>query len=105
MTVQATALRLHGSLSSNLQAAVTSAERLRSSRIYPETLSFWSQLLDYASNEKDKVPPSELGRVDYLIDRLEAEVSMLAAFQDDGEAEASRREQLAVDRRGSLRQD
>src|SRR4028118_2271951 len=84
MIAQATALRLHGSLLSNLQAAVTSAERLRSSKIYSETLSFWSQLLSLALDEKSKVPAAELGRVEHLIERLEAEVLMRMAEPGQG---------------------
>ncbi len=39
-------MKLHGTLVSNLRAAVKSANRLHGQRVYPETLYHWEKLLD-----------------------------------------------------------
>jgi hypothetical protein len=38
-------MRLYGTLATNLQDAITSAERFRGHAVYPDTVTHWADLL------------------------------------------------------------
>jgi hypothetical protein len=65
---------LHGSLVENLEAAVDSAQRLRGRRIYPQTLQFWSDLLEVARRAMDVMIDSDTPRIVVLTDQLQFEI-------------------------------
>ena len=41
-------IKLHGTVENNLRAALVSARRLRGHPVHPDTIRYWSELLDYA---------------------------------------------------------
>ena len=68
-------MMLHGPVSSNLEAALASARRLRNQRVHPETLSFWYRLLDHASVSSSDMRPANRAKVGALISELESELA------------------------------
>ena len=41
-------MKLYGSLTQNLEAAVASAVRLRETSVYPDTIEYWRALVSYS---------------------------------------------------------
>jgi hypothetical protein len=73
-------MELHGSLIVNLEAAVRSAQRLRGQPLYPETLKFWSELLEMARRIMGTMIDSDTPRIASLADQLDIEIK---AFCDN----------------------
>jgi hypothetical protein len=67
-------MKLDGSLTANLEAAVRSSQRLRGQRVYPETLQFWSELLATARRVMATMTDSDTPRIASLADQLEVEI-------------------------------
>jgi hypothetical protein len=61
---------LDGSIITNLRAAVQSSQRLRDSHVYPETLSFWSELLEHAYSVEEPRDPRTHAEFQQLIQAL-----------------------------------
>jgi hypothetical protein len=67
-------VKLYGTLAANLDAALISAERLRSQKVYSETLSYWGELLTLA---RQTLPTDALANghpIAVSADRLEREL-------------------------------
>jgi len=67
-------MKLDGSLTANLEAAVRSSQRLRGQKVYPETLQFWSELLATARRVMGATIDSETPRIASLAVQLELEI-------------------------------
>ena len=67
-------MNLHGSLVENLEAALESTRRLRGQRVYPDTVEFWSELLDTARRVLATVIDANSPAVASLADQLELEL-------------------------------
>jgi hypothetical protein len=67
-------MELHGTIATNLRAAVTSATRLAGRPVYQDTLIYWTDLLHQARRARDRDVASESAEVDQLIAALEAEI-------------------------------
>jgi len=65
---------IHGSLASNLQAALTSARRYRGHPVHSDTVAFWSELLQHARALKAE-GNEEASTIDPLLAELDAAVS------------------------------
>jgi hypothetical protein len=65
---------LHGSLVSNLEAAVDSARRHRNKQVYPETLQHWSDLVTEARKVLASAIDVDSAAVRRLADALDAEI-------------------------------
>ena len=68
-------MELHGSLLENISAAIASARRLRGHRIYPDTLSYWDELLHQARRELVSQAGEERLALRKLILELESEIA------------------------------
>ena len=68
-------MELHGSLVSNLEAAVYSARRHHDKRIYPETLRFWGHLIEHARKELSSRITTDTTAIRRLADELEREIA------------------------------
>ena len=67
-------MELHGSLVVNLEAAILSAQRLRGRPLYPETLQFWSELLEMARRVLGTLIDSDTTWIASLSDQLDIEI-------------------------------
>ena len=67
-------MELHGNLIENLRAAIQSSKRLQGRPVYPETLQFWSQLLEMARRRPDEPFDFNGGEVTALAYQLEHEI-------------------------------
>jgi hypothetical protein len=74
-------MKLHGSIATNLSAAIDSAKRLRGSPVHNDTLKFWRDLLSCARAEKRALGPDDAAALDPLIAELQ---SQLAAREQHG---------------------
>lgn len=72
-------MELHGSLIVNLEAAVRSAQRLRGQPLYPETLQFWSELLEMARRVMATMTDSDTPRIASLAGQLDIEIRAFRA--------------------------
>jgi hypothetical protein len=77
-------MKLDGSVTANLEAAVRSAQRLRGQKVYPETLQFWSELLATARHVMGTMIDSETPRIASLADQLELEIRAFRGDECDG---------------------
>jgi hypothetical protein len=68
-------VRLHGSLVSNLEAAVDSALRHRGKLLYPDTLQHWGGLTRYAEKVLRTKIDTDSAAVRRLTDKLIAELA------------------------------
>lgn len=64
-------MELHGTIASNLEAALASAERLRGHSVYKETITYWNDLLHQARRARKRGATSNDKRLAELIGRLE----------------------------------
>jgi hypothetical protein len=69
-------MELYGTLTDNLEAALLSVTRLRGQKVYPETISYWHELLDYARIESPSLRGRERSLSERLADQLERALSM-----------------------------
>jgi hypothetical protein len=67
-----------GTLASNLQAAITSAERLRGHPVHRDTLEFWRELLAFARSRKRMAEGSRAE-----VEGLVAELQLLVAAHEE----------------------
>jgi hypothetical protein len=67
-------MELDGSLVRNLEAALASAKRLRGKRVYPDTVSYWLELVRYARGALDSRRTREMAEVRRLSEQLMAEI-------------------------------
>lgn len=65
---------IHGSLATNLQAALASARRYRGHPVHAETIGFWSDLLQHARALKAE-GNEETSIIDPLLAELDAAVA------------------------------
>ena len=65
---------IHGSLASNLQAALASARRYRGHPVHAETIAFWSELLQHARALKAE-GNEEASIIDPLLAELDAAIA------------------------------
>lgn len=65
-------MELHGKLVSNLESAVDSARRHRGRPVYPDTLQYWANLLEYAREVIRLAIDADAPAVRRLADSLEA---------------------------------
>jgi DNA-binding IclR family transcriptional regulator len=68
-------MELHGTIASNLEAALSSAARLRGHPVYKETITYWSELLHQARRARERGVAADDARLAVLISRLEAELA------------------------------
>lgn len=71
-------MELSGTLPENLNAAITSARRLRGSAVHRDTLAFWQDLLAFARARLQR-GINDAGEVTRLTDELAGELSLRAA--------------------------
>ena len=71
---------LDGSLTSNLRAAIASAERLRGHSVHKDTLEFWAELVAYARTRK-KLSEANRIKAEAMATEL---ASLLAEHQERG---------------------
>ena len=64
-------MEIHGSITSNLQAAVVSSRRLKGHPIHRDTLQFWSDLLSEARATRAAAVGSDEPELEQLIAELE----------------------------------
>ncbi|WP_129790553.1 hypothetical protein [Sphingosinicella sp. CPCC 101087] len=69
-------MKLDGSLSQNLKAAIRSADNLRASSVHEDTLQFWRDLIGHARAECGNVGPEARNEVEQLIDQLQNRLSL-----------------------------
>jgi hypothetical protein len=67
-------MKLDGSLSDNLRAAVRSAKRLRGHHVHRDTLEFWRNLLSHARTAARNPPIERSDEIDALIAELQGEL-------------------------------
>jgi hypothetical protein len=68
-------MKVHGSIESNLTAAVRSARRLRGHPVHADTLEYWDELLHHARRERVSGYPQEGHVLGRLIIDLETEIA------------------------------
>jgi hypothetical protein len=68
-------MKLHGSLANNLEAALTSARRLKGHPIHKDTLVFWSDLRAHARVQKNAAGSEVSDATDKLLADLQTELS------------------------------
>ena len=68
-------MEIHGSLQSNLEAAILSARRLKGQHVYPDTLAHWVELATYAWREASAKSGPESAILTRLAADLESEIS------------------------------
>ncbi len=69
------AMDLHGSIETNLVAAVRSARRLRGHPIHADTLQHWIDLIHQARRQLAEDAASETGTLKQLVADLEMELA------------------------------
>jgi len=67
-------MKLHGSITANLENAIASAHRLRGHSVYSDTISYWQELIREARRIRMDRNETERARLDALIVRLETEL-------------------------------
>ncbi len=67
-------MKIHGTIASNLEEAIKSAERLRNHPIYADTLAHWQELLREARRRRMDEQGHKRVALDVLIVRLENEL-------------------------------
>ena len=65
---------IHGSLASNLQAALASARRYRGHPVHAETIAYWSELLQHTRALKAE-GNEEASTIDPLLSELDAAIA------------------------------
>jgi hypothetical protein len=70
---QQEAMKLHGTIADNLQAALASAKRLRGHPVHNDTLTFWRNLVAKAHSEMPQ--QARAAEVETLIATLEGELA------------------------------
>jgi hypothetical protein len=68
-------VQLHGSLVSNLEAAIDSAIRHRGKRLYPDTVQHWRGLAQYAEHVLSTGDVPDSAAIRRLAERLTAELA------------------------------
>jgi hypothetical protein len=68
-------MKLTGSLESNLQAAILGVRRHRGQSVYPETMSFWNELVAYAWRYVGSASTPDTKIVTHLVQELEREIA------------------------------
>ena len=71
----AEAMELHGSIETNLAAAVRSARRLRGHPIHADTLQHWTDLLHQARRLLSADPANDADTLKQLVADLETELA------------------------------
>ncbi|HEY0270553.1 MAG TPA: hypothetical protein VGC10_06155 [Sphingomonas sp.] len=71
-------MKIHGTMTSNLEEAIRSAERLRDHPVYSDTLAYWQDLLREARRRRMDEPENKRATLDVLIVRLENELAIRA---------------------------
>ena len=69
------AMELHGSIETNLAAAVRSARRLRGHPIHADTLQHWTELLHQARRQLSADPANDADTLKQLVADLETELA------------------------------
>lgn len=67
-------MELHGSLQTNLAAAVASIMKFRGQIVYAETLQYWNSLLSTARRQELQAGDHDR-RLDFLMDALASELA------------------------------
>ena len=70
-------MKLHGSISDNLVAALRSARKLRARPVHADTLKHWDDLIRHARRELES-EPGERPSIEPLIVELETEIASRA---------------------------
>jgi hypothetical protein len=68
-------MELHGSMVTNLQAALSSAQRLRDRPVHRDTISFWRSLLALARETQGEQTEDSTAEIERLTKALEAELT------------------------------
>ena len=68
-------MELHGTIASNLEAALASAVRIRGRPVYKETITYWNDLLHQARRARERRAALEDAKLAVLISRLETELA------------------------------
>lgn len=71
-------MKIHGSLSDNVHAAMASARRHRGKVVYPETLEFWNDVLGMAKEHLAALADADTATIARLTDELESELQARA---------------------------
>jgi hypothetical protein len=71
-------MKIHGTITNNLEEAIKSAERLRDHPIYADTLAHWQELLREARRRRMDEQDNKRVALDVLIVRLENELAIRA---------------------------
>jgi hypothetical protein len=71
-------MKIHVTILANLQAAITSAGRLRGKPVYRETLVHWTELLSEARRSRPDLDARDIPTLDALVTQLEAEMARFA---------------------------
>ena len=69
-------MELSGSVAQNLRDAIKSARRLRGQRVYPDTVRYWQQLIEFA-RKKSLRSGSGDWMISELTEALESEMQKL----------------------------
>jgi hypothetical protein len=69
-------MKIHGTITSNLEEAIKSAERLRGHPVYADTLAHWQELLREARRRRMDEQETRRVPLDVLIVRLENEIAL-----------------------------
>jgi polyhydroxyalkanoate synthesis regulator phasin len=67
-------MKLHGSITANLEGAIASTQRLRGHLVYSDTTRYWRELVREARRTRTELPENERLRLDALVARLEGEM-------------------------------
>lgn len=70
-------MQIHGSLTSNLEAAILSARRLVGRPVYAETLAFWRDLSAFAWSEISREHAPATANLKRLVLLLDGEIADL----------------------------
>jgi hypothetical protein len=76
---QGIGLKIHGSLQTNLEAAIESARRYRTRPVYPQTVAHWSDLLAHAWWKLGAESLPDAANLTRLAKELEAELAARAS--------------------------
>jgi hypothetical protein len=76
-------MKIHGTITSNLEEAIKSAQRLRDHPIYADTLGYWQELLREARRRRMDEMENKRAALDVLIVRLENELAVRARAARD----------------------
>jgi hypothetical protein len=67
-------MKLHGTITANLEDAIASAQRLRGHPVYTDTIGYWQELVRETRRIRMDRAESERAQLDALIVRLETEI-------------------------------